>query len=183
MDRTKPLNLEDVGAAYLDLLQIPIASGARQNAGKAMILLRDHIAERLGRSSESVQTSFEEQAADMQITHPFDAEPSRPTKAHVMKREAMDKIKRDALELATRSFHGRPAYEIVQAAEVFERYLSGEVRQSVSPVTGIADVTPLNPIAHTADGTMIEVSPEEMARMLGKHMVEPGALFHGDIKP
>ncbi len=83
----------------------------------------------------------------------------------------MDKIKRDALELATRSFHGRPAYEIVQAAEVFERYLSGEVRQNVSPATGIH-----------FPGTMIEVSPEEMARMLGKHRVEPGALFHGDIK-
>ena len=45
----------------------------------------------------------------------------------------MDKIKRDALELATRSFHGRPAHEIVEAAEVFEAYLSGFAHDPASP--------------------------------------------------
>jgi len=56
--------IEQLTAAYLDLLAIPHNAAARTNAQRAMIILRDMIAERSGRTAEDVQTTCEAIAED-----------------------------------------------------------------------------------------------------------------------
>ena len=132
----------------------------------------------------------------------------------------MDKIKRDALELATRSYHGRPAIEIVEAAGVFEAYLSGFTHDEIADAEGHAYKARMStPVtdqitaslatkAHVMKGEttvdpgtasgVVGFGPQTLQdyvnspstfRVMQNHLskqglsVEPGALYHGDIKP
>ncbi len=52
-------DLDRCKAAYINLLQIPLTSPERLRAGAALAILRDLIAEGLGRSSEEVQNAYE----------------------------------------------------------------------------------------------------------------------------
>lgn len=61
-----PVSTDDLAKAYLNLLRMPLASSERLiHAQRAMSVLRDLIAERTGRSSEDVQTGFEQVAAEI----------------------------------------------------------------------------------------------------------------------